>query len=305
MKLKSKLIMSGVALAACAATLTSTTYAWYTTNTTVEAVGLSASTAATGDASILISRTGNAGTWKQSVSLSDITTSSMVPLQYVSDSQALYASDGTTGASTGQYITFDLFFKTTKMSSDSAQVKLGIDDMKVYNDAASIADLPKYENLVNGCGNDTSGIKQTVGQYQVDAAQCLAMYWKNADGNTYTANDNTPASLDSVLYKKASDGSVTASDGTKLTKSTTGLGCTEGVLNAKTYVETVQGTEVPASNVSGNLNLDTQVCTLLGSGASCKVTFFIYLDGGDQMCFDACKGQTFHFDLTFSVISGE
>ena len=36
MKLRNKLIMSGVALAACAATLTSTTYAWYTTQNNKE-----------------------------------------------------------------------------------------------------------------------------------------------------------------------------------------------------------------------------------------------------------------------------
>ena len=40
--------MSGVALAACAATLTSTTYAWYTANTSVSADGIQAATVDTG-----------------------------------------------------------------------------------------------------------------------------------------------------------------------------------------------------------------------------------------------------------------
>ena len=63
----SKLILSGAAVAACAATLGTSTYAWYTTNTEVSANDIVGASAGVGDASISISGTGNAGTWKNSI----------------------------------------------------------------------------------------------------------------------------------------------------------------------------------------------------------------------------------------------
>ena len=49
MKLNKKLIMSCAALAACATTLVSSTYAWYTTNTEVTLDTVTGSTAAAAD----------------------------------------------------------------------------------------------------------------------------------------------------------------------------------------------------------------------------------------------------------------
>ena len=54
-----KLAMSGVALAAVAATLGTSTYAWYVINPTATVTGVEASTAANGSTSILVSKDGS------------------------------------------------------------------------------------------------------------------------------------------------------------------------------------------------------------------------------------------------------
>ena len=52
-----KLILSGTALAAVAATLGTSTYAWYTANETVSATNINGASAGATDASIFISKT--------------------------------------------------------------------------------------------------------------------------------------------------------------------------------------------------------------------------------------------------------
>ena len=126
MKLKSKLIMSGVALAACAATLTSTTYAWYTTNTEVSATGISGAALESGASSIYISL--NDTDWGQSVDLGEVLANNngLVPialdgtgtfrkLDNGGSTSTGFMASGT--AASSEYVTFTLYFKTAKTSA--------------------------------------------------------------------------------------------------------------------------------------------------------------------------------------------
>ena len=80
-----KLALSGAALAAVAATLGTSTYAWYTTNPTVSANNIVGASSDTGSSSIFISKDSEADKdWSASVTFGDtaFASASMLPLQY-------------------------------------------------------------------------------------------------------------------------------------------------------------------------------------------------------------------------------
>lgn len=149
MKLKSKLIMSGVALAACAATLTSTTYAWYTTNTEVQANNISGATADTGSASVFIS--GNGTNWYNKLDASSEGTDKITltgsPLLPVTLSETgTWIDQKSTEVGSPSMRSFTLHFKTAKTDSP---VALGIHTITIKNTVATDS-LPEYENLLTG-----------------------------------------------------------------------------------------------------------------------------------------------------------
>ena len=84
MKLKNKLVLSCLALAVCATTMVSTTFAWYTTNTDVSATGAQGHTATTGTDTLLISKDGKAKSWSNSVTFSGLDTE-LTPVAYGKD----------------------------------------------------------------------------------------------------------------------------------------------------------------------------------------------------------------------------
>ena len=141
MKLRNKLIMSGVALAACAATLTSTTYAWYTTNTEVSATGISGAALESGTSSIYISLDGEE--WGQSVDLTDALTGTLVPVSLDGTKKfrklSNTASDaGFMGAeaSGNDVVSFTLYFKTAVTTTN---VNIYFKDILVKNKATSLS----------------------------------------------------------------------------------------------------------------------------------------------------------------------
>ena len=124
-KLVRKLALSCFALGACALTLVSTTYAWWTTNTEVAANGITGTASTAGDASIFISAD-PATSWAQSVSLTkqitdEGTGTSMIPLQLKDG--VLKDIKGTESNNT-QYLEFTLYFKTAKLATPTEYVTI-------------------------------------------------------------------------------------------------------------------------------------------------------------------------------------
>ena len=121
MKLRNKLILSCAALAAVATTAVSTTYAWYTANTTVTADGVEGTTKTSDDSTLLISKTGAVGSWGSKVKF-DIHPTDIVPVQYTAaegntpESYKTWTADDNeaTGTATKgtHYIQFELYFKS-------------------------------------------------------------------------------------------------------------------------------------------------------------------------------------------------
>ena len=92
--LKRKLFLSVASLAVCAATLVSTTFAWYTSNSEVSASGLNAASAASTDARVVIGRNfvgGVIGRAYNNYSMKNITSNINVSSTYTSTSDNIYS----------------------------------------------------------------------------------------------------------------------------------------------------------------------------------------------------------------------
>lgn len=286
MKLKGKLIMSAAALAACAATLTSTTYAWYTANTTVDAKGITGTTAETGSSSIQIAKEKEENKkWSSLVNLEskDITNyDKLTPLQYNND----FTFTDLKGAnSTDGYLSFTLYFRTAKTSKD---VPLYLKTFTATNTAENLTDFDNmvYDSKV--ASNWEKGMDSNAPKYSVDAVRCLGLVMDSDSAEdlknksyqvtegTLKTETTTTTDADALKYYNAfmaTGSSLSKADNTKLVD--------------VTEANSTSGTALQV----GNLDKD---------GAVTTITFKVYLDGWDKYCFDACKGQTFNFTVSFT-----
>lgn len=302
MKLKGKLIMSAAALAACAATLTSTTYAWYTSNTQVSADGVTGTTAASGSELLLISDTGKDGSWSNTVTL-DSNDQGNVNINGVNLMPVAHAAEGeykgwsgnavsTDPASSTNYLQFDLFFKATK------ELPVYVNGFTINNTTKA---LPSKDILANAGGLEASDKNKT---YTVDVRRALKVETKSEVVTKGTAA--TPSyeqyNLSNLNLNKYED-------------SLKGLSS----YNAHTYFNTVTGnhiaTEVTTSQSVASTEIKetgkdkwtlgtTPLATEAGEATYLKVTFIVYLDGWDLACFDACQGQSISIALNFTCEAG-
>lgn len=305
MKLKGKLIMSAAALAACAATLTSTTYAWYTTNTEVNANGISGATASSGDTSIFISK--DHEEWGQTVTITATDTngnfkdSSLIPLQNSVAGAAFGAMtqlDGTTAGIKNNVLTFDLYVKTAATTKE-APIDLYLSKFIVTANAVTTSDnLLNGKTVTSGSSLDTYGINTTttgsvtaVKDYGIDATRALSM--------TTVASYKGGEAIKG-LYDLAKCGTKIAS---------TGAAAGEGVNALKYYNSVMNASEtIPVDYDKDLVSFDTANSYKIGNidqtgKEYTTITFTIYLDGWDAYCFDACKGAKFTVDLSFTTDS--
>ena len=144
-KLGLKLGLSCAALAACATTLVSTTFAWYTSNDTVKAEGITGKTSEQDATLLLISRTGKVGSWGATVTI-DSSAVTLDPVAYGSEKINEHNEDVALGkyyawnptdnkeggevtgglTSSDKYISFYLYFKSGS-SADLTVVSKNLD----------------------------------------------------------------------------------------------------------------------------------------------------------------------------------
>ncbi|MBQ3253077.1 MAG: hypothetical protein IJA65_00840 [Acholeplasmatales bacterium] len=302
MKLRKKLFLSCAALAACAATLVSTTYAWYTSNSVVSASGIQGTTATSGSDLLLISDTGTAGTWSNSVTVADANAkaTAMNPVEYtaVSGAQGTLKSWGGKGVSTNaaaagaDYIEFDIFVKA------SAQKDVYIEALTITNTTST---LPSKQILATAGGLAQTGTTTT---YTVDALRTLQIEvlketYVDAIKTTTTVDLLDPEGI--ITFKDDSIGTLGINATGENTK-----------FNAHEYLNEVTGNTiaVDSEGTTGKKLSTTEgsnyvLCTTpvgqdVAKESYVKLTFRAYLNGWDWACFDACQGQTFTIAMTLT-----
>lgn len=297
MKLKGKLIMSAAALAACAATLTSTTYAWYTSNTEVKATGVTGTTAASGSELLLISDNGADGSWSNAITLDsneagnvNINGKQLMPVAHAAEgeykgwnSNAVSDAD----ASKNDYLKFDLFFKATK-------------ELPVYVNGFTITNttengLPLKDILANAGGLTATNENKT---YKVDVRRALKVETKSEV--VTKGEEGTPKYGQYNLsgLNKYTDSLTSTYNAHEYFNKVTGNTIATNVTTA----QSVASTEIKATGQAENKWTlgTTPVATEAGDATYLKVTFIVYLDGWDKACFDACQGQSISIALNFT-----
>lgn len=311
MKLKSKLIMSGVALAACAATLTSTTYAWYTSNTEVTAGGINGTTAESGSELLLISQ--DYTNWSTSIANVTETETKLIPMQYNKGTDN--TEQGTLGAmgsslsntDASGYVTFDLYLK-------NASTKQGNLKMEINSIENSTTNLPTKP--VIGANHKYIGIASSNSTYTVDMLRVLCMEVEVYE-NTHAASTTWNLRSDNV-YEMENHATLKTDSLTGSNPSTTAIdnpseeGAATKKFSAHQYYNSVMGGEdislsdsTTFASWTKGAKLDLGTLPTAGTADTnqhyLKVTFKLFLNGWDLACFDACQGQTFSLGLKFSA----
>ena len=317
MKIKSltKLAMSGVALAAVAATLGTSTYAWYVINPVANVTNIEASTEANGSTSILVSKDGSNFSGKVAFGDNDfisgnkpgnvrnnfvpVTTATGRTFYDMDNYKKVLASDSTATTSSA-YLKFSVWVKAGATGNIDVQLSA------VNKDASSLPTQYAYQ--------DVSTTKTATSSFTVDAMQALrtavvvddstnvtTVYdtLKIAYTSDYNASNKYAKSIPGDINDttKIKDGTAQISDGAG------GLTTSSKLSGAHLYFAQVMAeAPVTTADVATVSEADeiTDV-TIETANVAVKLTFYIWLEGGDDLCFDACGGQDFEFGLQFKA----
>lgn len=320
-----KLFLSCAALAACATTLVSTTFAWYTSNTEV---ALGAQTAlsqtnADGD-DILVSRaltyatgsgTGRAGaTWSEySNNGTPVATDEVIlkPVYYNIADKTYKTMESVENPVSGEVanitysddslsanvLEFRLRFKSQKtIASDAQKVSIYVSGITLTNTRES-ADASKVPADVYGEG---TGIKGT-GDYNVDILKAIKL---NVSSAAVTKTGDT--------YSTSTFGDVATYGFESFGAEDTNISTANAIGYYNKALRTASG-DKPIAAPATNYNVGTETTKLeqasssnavkiceIGTSGYTEVIFVFYLDGWDNYCYNACRKQGINVSLTFS-----
>lgn len=292
-----KLALSGVALAATAATLATSTYAWYTTNTNVSANGMSATTASTGASSVLISTDDE--NWSQSVTLDTSSVKNLAPIQCVA-AGSFVELNGT--AASEAYLDVKLFVKTTATGGDGA-VPLYLNDVTISNSVKTTPAKGTADNYLKNVAGNIGGVDSAQSKYWVDVTKAV---WMNFTSSSVTKANETIYDLatcgERVASLNVTDANANALDylNRVLNQDESVITYTKGKTGKTTTdLSLAKENAIVASSTESTTAL--QVAALDANGQSTELHFRFFLNGWDEFCFDACKGQTFNVTLSFTT----
>lgn len=301
--LKRKLFLSIASLAVCAATLVSTTFAWYVSNTTAEVQKVSGSTAGAGtDGNLLVAEDHGADTAEDDLTwgqfIANITPSVNTQLNPTTKATAANESDplkpvaegdwvdkegklvAKKDAASGQpYLQFEFWVLST---GDQESVNI---EYTLTNTTTSLTSQKVYNTTGAPSGSALGGT------FTSDACRALKM-------DVFTSN------LDAVTTLTPIADATNVRLDQAATEYTTKAGCKDDG-NAGTYYKQVINQIGYGTNGTTGASTDSGL-TSWGSFAitanqPLKLTFRIWLDGTDEQCFDSCVGQTFDLKFNLSV----
>lgn len=321
-----KLFLSCVALAACATTLVSTTFAWYTSNTevTLGAQNALSQTNADGD-DILVSRaltyaagseTGRAGdAWSEYSNNGTPVATDTVTLKPVyynivdktyktmesvenpesGDVANITYSDDSLSANV---LEFRLRFKSQKtIATDAQKVSIYVSGITLTNTRQSV-DASKVPADVYGEGTGVTG----AGDYNVDILKAIKLNVSSA-AVTKTGDD----------YSTGTFGNVATYGFESFGVGDTNIGIANAIGYYNKALRAATGDKPIAVPSETNYNVGTETTKLvtasssnavkiceIGTSGYTEVIFVFYLDGWDNYCYNACRKQGISVALTFS-----
>lgn len=297
-KLTKKLLLSALSLGLAVVTLTTTTYAWYTTSTEASATGAEGSTSGTtSDSTLLVSTdydplgAEDNGTWTKTVKITD-TVDTMVPIVWQGNESFVDAKN----TSSTNYYSFTLYFKTTKTFVADEDVKVYLKNLQINNSEEGDK-LTTYDNLL--AKEDGKGTLDA-DTYAVDVVRALDMVISDGTTKTgYELSDQFTYATAKEAGLKVGSNAQTYYDGV--------MG--DGSFDAMPKNNSLTAVKVAKTGTVGEITKDSEYVEVgvINAGATkyeiLAVTFYFYLNGEDVYCFDACKDQTFEISLEFTTVA--
>jgi hypothetical protein len=309
-----KLALMGASITALAATLTTSTYAWYVSNKVASVDQLAGGVSANaGDGSIGVSKTGKNGTYYPSIKLDALTASKLAPV---------HSTDGLNFYTLGAASNHEVTVSSTDGSGSVYNIVFYIKSdahvtvtptLKIVNAQTNAANLPTqiaYEDI--GAYNSSTGKNAVVTgaekgkEFTVDA--CRAIYASmTPTAGSFAAAASTGVEIGDFV-SGGSAGATKISAPGYLGSSTFTDGVTTGDAHAYYHAVTgdtiLSGAIVPSSGtgvttVANQINATSAL--ELQAGTPVMLSFNIWLDGGDTDCFNCCAGQNITVDFSFAV----
>ncbi len=297
-----KLALSGVALAAVAATLGTSTYAWYVTNATATASGVQGTAQAGGTGNVLVAQASTAstavnghGAFQQNITMdtgnftSTTTASGLLPTTPATasgtystitaatsiTSDTVWVDKDGKAQTSGNYITFDIWVLSTSKTT--------------VNLSYTISNTTASTDVKNQLAYANTGLPTGVSQgdtFAVNMVDALRMA-VTASAATISGAEDT-----FEIYDVAASASATSS--TYASYKTGG--------SANEYLTAVLGENCVTTGPSATSATTKVIPLTVTANTEAKLTFHIWLEGTDDQCFDSCNGQTFKIDFSFTGI---
>lgn len=304
--LKTKLGLSVMSLGLLAGALSTSTYAWFTTNATATTNEITVNSQATSD-SIYLSTDGiNFGKSvtiaAENIELDAVTYNSD---KYVNLSNENVTESGGTDSVPAAILKFDLYFKTTVADESAATI---------YFDDATTKFVTSNEAAFTLLGNayDSESVNEDLG-----AGKTYTGYLTNATRLAVTPYGVVTGATTGGATGEFIKGTRTAYTTIEEGKTELG-GVTEVKKGAFPYYQNVMkpgdgftnpyaaATEPKTENGSSNaaqIEASSEVATKVSSGKIAKVEFAFYIEGWDADAFDTILGQTVAITLGFNLTS--
>lgn len=282
-----KLVLSGLALAATAATLSTSTYAWYVANDTAKVTG--ANTATTGGevggnllvaANKVVEGNDTADTYSNKADIANgLAKITLDPVHMLADGTFVDdAKEAVDEADACQV------FKFWVLSSEKTTIYIS-------TTATNITETDKIVQQTSFNASHSAGSTAVNSKFYVDAANSLRYSVQIGEGATAKYYDHEKFTTSYTAY--------TAADATKeIAESGLKAPVTGG--NAHDYYNAILGE--PAPYLTDEVSIETAELTefTVEKGVETLITIKVWLEGADTDCFDSCRGQKFSyvFDLT-------
>lgn len=312
-KLGKKLVLSSLSLGLAVVTLTTTTYAWYTSNTDVSANGMNGSIAGGSDVGLLISKDGSNFSTAINFTAADIEAfthngSLLEPLEYRTTSKDLgglqTGEDAVAAAKDHTYLQFSIYVKTTA-SEFPTNEGVAATEIPVYFKSLAIenttATLPEYNILTDyKVAGGASGWTSPKGKYAVDATRALNLGLAVGEQQAQASTDigATPLSLNNYVTPVTEKGLATKVDALDYYNAVMHGG---DVDTSKFISRPAAYAPVELAKASAEGLTALKAVSITSLESAYEMVFTIWLDGWDAYCFDACRGQDFSIDFELTT----
>jgi len=329
MKLRglTKLALSGVALAAVAATLGTSTYAWYVTNSTASANGVTGRAKAGGLGNVLVAQnaTGTGATnghtkfaQNMNFNTSNFTATTisgegdsqvdqgLLPTTPVTAANAKTTDQITAAAdlsvTAATTITAGTVWVDAKGQTMSTNRYITFDLWVLSSDATeltmtyTISNTTAANAVTQQIAYAPNGLPSAVSQgenFAVNFIEALRMSMSVATGDSAKLGASTSTVTSGIFDVKAS---ASESSATIYEDFVAGAGA-----NANSYYTDVLGDNLIITTGPSITLTGTSQTLTVGQNEETKYTFYIWLEGTDAQCFDSCAGQSFGIDFQFSA----